>query len=148
MRITHMLRTNWIRIALWTLFAGMLACGTTDERPRVVEPATPFELSVGEHVRLESGLAVTFLEVTGDSRCPRDVTCIHAGEATVLVRVASKEKEIGRFELTALDRTSASAEFEGYVLHLEELKTYPVSTRTIPPEAYVAVLEIRRSRDG
>ena len=92
-------------------------------------------------------VVATFAEVLGDSRCPRDVTCIHAGEATILVRVAREDKIVGRFELTALNQETGTVHFEEYRLHLEELKPYPVSTRSIPPDAYAAVLEIRRSTD-
>lgn len=54
------------------------------------------ELAVGETVRFDKSLRVTFLKVVKDSRCPINARCITAGDAEVLleVRVGAKKPEI------------------------------------------------------
>lgn len=108
----------------------------------------PLKLPVGKKsVRVSDKLEITFEKVLGDSRCPSDVTCIHQGEATVLVQVTQKDKPIGNFELTALNRDTAVAAFEGYTLHLEKLMPWPLSTKDIMPEDYIAVFKIEKTAE-
>ena len=53
-----------------------------------------FELAIGDSLQFgdpSTGLQLEFRAVTGDSRCPKDVVCVWAGQAEVLlfVKVAS-----------------------------------------------------------
>jgi hypothetical protein len=54
------------------------------------------ELAVGETVRFDKTLRVTFLKVSKDSRCPINARCITAGDAEVLleVKVGANQPEI------------------------------------------------------
>ena len=57
----------------------------------------PFSLAVGETVTVDgTDLSLTFAAVPRDSRCPRDVTCIVAGEAVVVLeaRLGGQETEL------------------------------------------------------
>lgn len=57
-------------------------------------PKIGVKVSKGETVVLK-GVSIKFIEVTEDSRCPKDVTCIWAGRAIVKVEVdANGKKEI------------------------------------------------------
>ena len=74
------------------VIAGCLACGTskavTSESPATTEVAVDneFELAPGQAAAFAAlGLTVRFYSVTNDSRCPRDVQCVWAGNAKVLV---------------------------------------------------------------
>jgi hypothetical protein len=45
----------------------------------------PFTIGLGETASIDStDLSLSFVAVTGDSRCPRDVNCVVAGEAVVV----------------------------------------------------------------
>ena len=44
-------------------------------------------LRVGETLRYDGGLKITFLAVRNDSRCPINARCIWAGDAEVVLRV-------------------------------------------------------------
>src|SRR5262245_20681798 len=47
-----------------------------------------FSLKVGESTRIdEVEVTLTFQKVSSDSRCPKDVTCIQAGEAVVVLSI-------------------------------------------------------------
>lgn len=47
------------------------------------------DLDVGGVVRLPSGTQVRYVGLQADSRCPRGVQCIHAGEATIVLQITS-----------------------------------------------------------
>ncbi|HLW31671.1 MAG TPA: hypothetical protein VKX40_05385 [Aequorivita sp.] len=55
-------------------------------------PKIGVKVSKGETVVLK-GISIKFLEVTEDSRCPKDVTCIWAGRAIVKVEVSANGKK-------------------------------------------------------
>jgi len=47
-----------------------------------------FELGLGDTALLSgTGLEITFSVVTGDNRCPSDVVCVTAGQATILLLI-------------------------------------------------------------
>ena len=51
------------------------------------EPGNDKTLHVGETLRYDRGLKITFLAVRNDSRCPINAKCIWAGDAAVVLRV-------------------------------------------------------------
>ena len=106
---------------------------------------TEVKVSVGETASIgEEGLTVTFLEVTEDFRCPSDVDCIRAGQATILVKFERNEQDLGEFSLTLGEgrEVETAATVEGYAVKLARLDPYPVSTSAIQPDGHVAYLAI------
>jgi hypothetical protein len=106
---------------------------------------TEVKVGAGETASIgDEGLTVTFLEVTEDFRCPSDVDCRRAGQATVLVKFERNGQDLGEFSLTLgegrEDETAATV--EGYAVKLARLDPYPVSTSAIQPHEYVAYLTI------
>jgi hypothetical protein len=96
-------------------------------------------LAPGQEVRVGAAFRVAFLEVSSDSRCPTDVVCIWAGNATVEIGLAVGMGPTYPFTLnTLLD--PRSVDFSGYRVTLVDLTPYPVSTRRIPPDEYRAHL--------
>ena len=56
--------------------------------PAEVLPGREFELELGQAVRIAgTDLNVSFVAVEQDSRCPADVTCVWAGDASVNLRL-------------------------------------------------------------
>lgn len=99
----------------------------------------PFELKVGEQAVIESeNMAVTFVGVAGDSRCPSDVVCIWAGQASVTVAVEVNGKDMGERTLVIGADPSPSAAFGQYSVQLAGLEPYPKSGVQTNPEDYVA----------
>lgn len=62
--------------------AGLAACVSGGPAPGVVA-GQPFPISPGEHVALPDRSRLHYVELVDDSRCPPDVHCIRAGDATV-----------------------------------------------------------------
>lgn len=61
---------------------------------RTVEITGEFNIIVGETIRLEgTDLEFTFSAVRQESRCPSDVDCIHAGEATISITAGKRGNE-------------------------------------------------------
>ncbi len=102
-------------------------------------------LGVGQSaVFAGEGLAVRFLGIPQDSRCPKDVTCVWAGEVKVLVEAVLNGRFLGRHELVlGAGGPSATVTLDGYVVQLLKLEPYPTSAG-IAPDAYAATFVINK----
>lgn len=111
--------------------------------------SSPTVLRLGERVKVgNNGLYLTLVEVVADSRCPKDVTCIWAGQATVLIDADAGNGPLLQVSLTLGDDPAQRAAvlgghiLDGYILELVKLEPYPVSTEQISQEKYVAHLTV------
>jgi hypothetical protein len=117
------------------------ACFESPTAPDVVA-GKPFELRAGAAATLPDGLTtITFERVTGDSRCPADVNCVWAGEATVAISVSNARGDAEKRELKTSPGGS-SFEWGSYTVSLTALTPYPRTTQQIPPDDYVATLVV------
>ena len=128
--------------------SSLLCVALTAACAVVTEPGTAsldreFGVREGEQVMVDEGLlAVRFLDVTADSRCPTGAQCAWAGEGVVVLRLEQAGREPAELTL----RTTPSKEsgtYEGYRVVLRELDPYPRMGGS-PPETYRATLEVRR----
>jgi hypothetical protein len=104
------------------------------------EIGQPFALKVKQTAHIESaGLDVTFVNVTEDSRCPSDVTCIWAGKVSVVVDVKAPDRS-SQLTLTLSAGQSEAKSFDNYSIRLADIQPYPESTKKIAPSDYVATL--------
>jgi hypothetical protein len=98
-----------------------------------------FQISPGQTVQVaDTGLRITFQEVPDDSRCPVDVTCVWAGDATVMLSVVKPPRPAATLALHASGGAQNEAVYEGYRVKLMGLAPKPRSTSTIPQDAYRA----------
>ncbi|HWQ18798.1 MAG TPA: cupredoxin family copper-binding protein [Methanotrichaceae archaeon] len=107
----------------------------------------PFQIRVGQTASIENeGIEVKFINVTGDSRCPSDVACIWAGQATVLVDVIKEGRDMGIFNLTSTTSSGglAAKSFDGYSVRLDKIEPYPKSSQKIELSDYVATLVVQK----
>ena len=137
MKLTLLLAAAGLALAL------PLACAA-------VSPQSPsldreFDLRAGASARLEgTDLLVRFEGVPNDSRCPVDVQCITAGDATVALRVEGGGTSAATYQLHTLDDPK-QARHGSYGIVLVGLAPRPVSTRTIPAGDYVATVLVSRA---
>jgi hypothetical protein len=152
------MRPKLIGVALAVFLVVFIACGgdASGPSPTPTHPGTtptaglrqvgvnvPFVLAPGETVELAGAQTlITFVSVTNDSRCPTDVTCVRAGDATVHLRVQAAG--MGPQDLTLVfgDPAKESAQFEGYTVTATDLAPAPVSTRTIAQSEYRVTLVV------
>lgn len=107
-------------------------------------PVIVAKIALGETVLFEDA-AISFKKVIEDSRCPKDVDCIWAGQARVLIAVKtngiSTEKELifhGSNFGTAHENTLFFTETKTYIGY--RLSPYPVSA--VSPEKRNYTLEV------
>jgi hypothetical protein len=73
-------------------------------------------LAAGESADLGSGRQLKFLRVQNDSRCPKDVQCVWAGEVTLAFELSTSEGS-SNFELSSHTAKSASASWLDFELN-------------------------------
>jgi hypothetical protein len=136
-----------MRDLLSVLVATTAMMWSMGQPSREVPLNASFELKVAESVRVAGeGVAVRFDGVTGDSRCPVDVTCVWAGDATAVVRLEKPKTKPGTFELHTMPRFGGDARYEGLVVHLEAVTPRPRTGTEIPPKDYRVTLVVRREK--
>ena len=114
---------------------------------QVVRLGRSFTLKAGRQVTLQGGkLRIKFAAVEEDSRCPSDVTCVWAGNASVRLEVSARGKDNQNLTLsTGHGATFVSErEYHGYKVRLVALNPYPRSTQHIAPGDYVATLLVTK----
>lgn len=130
------------------LAACAAVAGEPAAAPAQASLGTPFTLKPGETARIASEQAqVRFERVTADSRCPRGVQCITAGDATVRIHVTLR----GQAE-RALDlQTTPAGEqttLGNYLVKLADLVPLPRAGEPVKDADYRAtfVVTIAASR--
>lgn len=77
---------------LISLFAIILLVTVACQKVNVARLGQEFSLPIGDSVLIEGEeLQIKFLEVVGDSRCPRGVTCVWEGEVSCRVEVTYQD---------------------------------------------------------
>lgn len=141
--MTHMRRLACRSILAWVLLLCVTGCSDNPVAPSV--PLNePFTLAPGTSASVSgASLVVQFLRVSGDSRCPGDAICIHAGDAIVHVRALSTA--IGEYELHTGDLARSSVTHAGVRIALTGLQPYPFSSLPpIQPSDYRATFVVSR----
>lgn len=124
------------------LVAALVACTPTATS---LEAPVSFLLRVGETERLEGGiLTLSFEEVTSDSRCPKDALCVVAGEATVVFRARSKDREAALTFKIPPDGSDVR-QFDDFKITIRALEPQPESGKTIDPGDYRADVLVESS---
>jgi len=104
-----------------------------------------FTLHINQSAEIKSeDITVTFLNVTSDSRCPSDVTCIWQGQAGIEVGVQKGEVESTLSLSIGGDSTPEESIFDAYLIQLVDISPYPISTKIIQPEEYTATIKITK----
>ncbi len=122
--------------------AVLTACAPAHPVPTAVEvgPAgTEVQLRRGQSVRLGDSAVVTFRTVQSDSRCPRDVQCIQAGNAAVVFDVKTGRAAA---EVVVLNTGQIPREVPlmKKVLRLSGLAPVPAAGVAADSSAYVATI--------
>jgi hypothetical protein len=105
-------------------------------------PGEEFTLVPGQSAALAGeGLDIELVEVLNDSRCPRDVVCVWAGEVKSLVDITySNITYQVIFTQPGLSGT-AGLDFRNYRFSFD-VQPYPVAGEKIRPDEYRLVLKI------
>jgi hypothetical protein len=102
-----------------------------------------FEVPIhGQAVLPSENLSLTFQQVGKDSRCPRGVQCVTAGEAVFTLRF-TRGSAAAEVTFTGLGADPATAAFLDYSINAT-LLPYPEQAGGIPPEDYSVRLTVTR----
>ena len=142
MNVSHVIFTIFCIITLVTIPHVLVNAET--HGPNVV--LNQFQLGPNQTASEPNNIDVKFLNVTDDSRCPSDVTCIWQGKSTITVNVVKDGKNVGNFSLTSGlgDKNATVQIFDGYFLQLTKIEPYPKSGTKILLSDYVATLELSK----
>lgn len=120
-------------LTLTTLASSFCLLGGVQTFAASPKDAPVPSLAVGQSLRYDSGLKLTFLKVKNDSRCPIGVMCITAGDAEVVLiaKVGNQPDKIIRVH-TNYSPTSVSipAAAPGTI---STMKTYYVKIASLSP---------------
>jgi hypothetical protein len=129
-----------LRLAAFLTCIALAGCvADAAQEPRAVERGASVTLAPGEAVTVEgTALSVRFVAVTEDSRCPRDTTCIWAGEVRVSLDIRETSKPPRQVELNE----GGSADASNCHLTLVGVEPQPVSSVKIAAGDYRVTLKI------
>lgn len=111
----------------------------------------PFTLEPGQTATFApNSSSVTFISVESDSRCPSDVQCVWAGEATVNLKIDGfkpTNDNIQAYSITTMDNKLNLGIGEGtsYILELSDLAPYPGSKTSIASADYQATFKLSKA---
>jgi hypothetical protein len=129
-----------MRIAAIVMSVVVAGCGAAPSQElQTVDPGARFTLAPGTSVSVKvAKMEVRFVAVSEDSRCPRDVTCIWAGEVKVQLEIREGAKAASQVEVLEGGSTVAGE----YRVILVRVEPQPSSTARIAPQDYRATLKI------
>ena len=139
-------------LALTVLVSSASFAQDSTQVVKVKPPRIVTKLQFGQSYQLEN-LEFKFVEVLQDSRCPKNVNCVWAGEVVVLVDVFENGKKSYQKKLT-LSPTSHLQNLLGNLYASESLTIsgfnvlpYPVSGIKTKVEDYYIQLDVNKPKD-
>lgn len=130
-------------ICACAIVAALSGCAPM-EPPIAAEPGVAFSLPVGQTAAINgSGTRITFRQVQNDSRCPTDVVCVWAGDATIEVTI-SRTGSPDDAKVLRLNPPNNEATSGDLVIRFVGLTPVP-RTSDKTPRAYVAQLVVNRT---
>jgi len=95
--------------------------------------------------------SIRFKEVISDSRCPKDVTCVWAGEAKVLIEIFEKGKRINDkivvINTYAIDEIPLQFSAGGGIYSITAFKLFPYPSTTSKNDTMHYTLEMQVSEN-
>jgi hypothetical protein len=131
-----------MKLAVLPLILLLLnTCGNSKSQ-KEIELNRQFDLRFNEAAVIKSEhLAIRFSSVVQDSRCPKSVTCIAAGNATIELELGTSKEKASLVKL-GTDQDSKETSYQKYKLKLIEINPYPASPGRIESNQYIATLLI------
>jgi len=136
-------RVGRIEVIMKTMFLTFLAILAIGAVALARNPETIVLKSGQQKPAAKGEITVKFVSVTEDSRCPADANCIWAGNATVQVKITSRN---GGSKMSVMNTTTGPTgdQFNGWAIYLTSLTPSPNSRKALDPKKYVATFEIKR----
>ena len=131
----------YVFVAIFLLTFCSIVC---QPREKLIVLEQEFKLKIGESAKSKpEGLEVEFDSVAEDSRCPKGVNCVWAGNAKIILKVKKDAAKPANVELNTNINPQTSRYLE-YELRLKELRPYPESEATIKSSDYEITLTVHK----
>jgi len=131
--------------AVATACAAALAAPVTPSATATSRAAADVIVRVGETATPAGfGVTLTLTDVRDDSRCPVDVSCVWAGDATVVLAVTPDGGQVREVVLHLANETARAAEVAGVRIQFAALYPERQATATIRRDEYRATLSLSR----
>src|SRR6185503_2172506 len=114
-----------MKVLMISLILFLLNTCHSAKPQKEIELNHPFQLKFNEAAYLKSGkLAVHFHSVIQDSRCPKSVQCITAGNATIDLELGDSKENANHVKL-GTDQEASETTYQTYKMKLIEINPYP-----------------------
>lgn len=128
--------------AIFTCLALAGCSAAPSQGLQTVDLGAEVTLAPGATFAVKSaGLSVRFVAVIEDSRCPRDVTCIWAGQVKIQLEILQSSQPLSRVEVLAGSSVAAGE----YAVTLVRVEPEPVTGARIATQDYRATLMIDKA---
>ena len=124
---------------------ALVALALTSQQTGAPEPSLgrPFDVKAAEVATIQ-GLLITFEGVSEDSRCPRGAQCVWAGDAAASFTLEKPPAAAEQRTLHTSGRFEQQADYDTFVVRLEDVKPYPRDGVEIAARDYLATLVVTR----
>lgn len=130
-------------IALCCMISAACATSATPAQ-QTVSLDMEFTLAPSGRAKIErTNIEVRFVGISEDSRCPRDIACVWAGQAKVRLDITNGRGEAVLRDV--LEQQSVIA--DRYQIKVVRVLPYPETSGVIPPDEYRVTL-LATSADG
>jgi hypothetical protein len=130
-----------MRFVVLLICVAATACTSSPANPGSVD--AQFTLAPGQQTHLGSGaVAIRFVGVTSDSRCPAAAICVWSGDAAARFEIGRGGNAEPLDLHTTLQPNRGQA--SGFTVHLLELAPYPIQWDSIRPADYRATVRVTR----
>ena len=134
------MKNFWLTLVFVSLCAFAKA---QDNIPTDTVAPIEFKLGVGEYQSVND-VEITFLKVIEDSRCPKDVDCVWAGQAKIKVLINEKGKEAFEKEIIISGSGIAAILYksDAFVIKAVRLSPYPKTSTPINSRVYFLEVQV------
>lgn len=102
-----------------------------------------FDIKVGQEATISSHqLALKFLSVSEDSRCPQGTICMWEGNGKVNIELTTTGQTSYVVELNTAMSLESEATYLTYKISLLDLQPYPSAGSTIQQSEYIATVSV------
>jgi hypothetical protein len=142
-RESRLMRLPYLLIFLPIILISLLGC-TRNQIDATIGVGEIFTIGVGQSARINGeDMEITFDEVIGDSRCPKNVTCVWAGVASSRVTIIHKGVNYS-LALNQPGLTEQAKEiFIDYTLNYS-LNPYPIAGKEISHKDYRLTISLTK----
>ena len=137
-------------VSLSTFFCVLLITLACAKKPKpgfsTFKLDLPFDLKLNGSAMLDGDeFKLTFDALPEDSRCPKEVDCIQAGQAriTLLANLDGSDRNV-EYVWPASQIGNVTRTIGPFKVHLLDVSPYPVSGKLTKPEDYAIRLVVRK----